>query len=462
MGLPLGERILAFGELNIEDVTNLVRVGPTKIQEWDGTTWNSVAHAALTGSVLSRVQFAYPELSGTKIIAFTNFQDNIRKYTGSGNDADLGGSPPKARFILNYRGYLMIAYVNDAGTIRRSRVQWSDTGDIENWSSGDAGIVDLIEDDSDVTNLGYFGEYTCTHKEKSIYIGYLTGTDSVFRFDRKETGSGSVSGGPLVNLPTGEQLFLSREGLRLFNGVTAPEIESSINIDLSDTMNASYLFRSWGVHIPELKEAWIGIPIGSSEEPDTIYKYNYRTQTVYKDHLKDGITRASLFTLVDDDTWDSDDESWDSDTETWDSNAALALHKRVLWGVGDTGITVQRSNSANFNGEAIDSNWDGKDFTAADFQIDDPEGRLMEWQGIEIVARGTSVKVYYSTDEGESWTLADTISLGSSFPSDSSPLVAYFRTVSTKCRPRFVNNDTDGAFDIKQFRMIAIPREERQ
>jgi hypothetical protein len=189
MGLPLGERILAFGELNIEDVTNLVRVGPTKIQEWDGTTWNSVAHAALTGSVLSRVQFAYPELSGTKIIAFTNFQDNIRKYTGSGNDADLGGSPPKARFILNYRGYLMIAYVNDAGTIRRSRVQWSDTGDIENWSSGDAGIVDLIEDDSDVTNLGYFGEYTCTHKEKSIYIGYLTGTDSVFRFDRKETGS---------------------------------------------------------------------------------------------------------------------------------------------------------------------------------------------------------------------------------------------------------------------------------
>lgn len=462
MGSAMGERILAYGELNIEDVTNLVRVGPTKVEEWDGTTWNSIANAALTGTDATRVQFAYPEISGVKIIVFTNLLDNIRKYTGTGTDADLGGTPPKARFVLNYRGYLIIGYINDSGTMRRSRVQWSDVGDIENWATGDSGTVDLLEDDKNVTALAYFGEYISVHKEKAIYVGYLTGTDAVFRFDRKETGAGAISHTPIVNLPTGEQLFLSRSGLRLFNGVTAPDIVGTINEELADSMNSEYLFRSWGVHVQELKEAWFGIPIGSSQEPDTIYKYNYVTQTIYKDKLTDSVTTASLFTVVADDTWDADTESWDSDTTTWDSNTALALHKRVIFGVGSTGISVQRTDSSDFNSVAISSNWDSKDITAADFQIDDSEGLMLEWQGVEVIARGTALSVYYSTDEGSSWTLAKTLTLSSSFPSDSSPLIAYFRVVSTKCRLRFYNASSGGAFDLKQFRPMAIPREERQ
>lgn len=462
MGSALGERILAYGELNIEDVTNLVRIGPTKVEEWDGAAWNSIANTALTGSDLTRVQFAYPEIAGTKIMVYTNLENNIRKYTGTGTDADLGGSPPKARFVLNYRGYLLIAYVNDSGTLRRARAQWSDVGDIENWSTGDAGIIDLIEDDYNITAMGLFGEYVSIHKEKAIYVGYLTGTDSVFRFDRKETGSGAIAHGTLVNLPTGEQAFLSREGIRLFNGVTAPGIPSSINEELSDSMNVEFLFRAWGVHIRELNEAWFGLPIGSREEPDTIYKYNYMTKTLYKDLLTDNVTVASLFTKVADDTIDSNNEPIDSQSRTYDSNTALALHKRVIWGVGSTGISVERTDSSDFNGVAISSQWEGKDFNASDFQLDDSEGSLLEWQGIEVIARGTALTVQYSTDEGETWTTAKVLSLSSSYPSDTSPLIAYFRAVSSKCRPRFLNAETGGAFEIKQFRMMAVLREERQ
>lgn len=462
MGSPLSERILAYGELNIEDVTNLIRIGPTRVQEWNGSSWNNIAHVPLTGSDLTRVQISYPEIAGTKVIVFTNLQDNIRKYTGTGIDADLGGSPPKAKFCLNYRGYLLLAYINDLGTLRRSRVQWSDVGDIENWTTGDAGIADLIEDDSDETALAYFGEGVSIHKEKSIYVGYLTGTDSVFRFDRKETGAGAISHTPIVNLPTGEQIFLSRSGIRLFNGVTAPDIPGTINAELADSMNSEFLFRSWGIHLIELKEAWFGIPIGSSEEPDTVYKYNYATQTIYKDRLTDNLTTASLFTLVADETWDGDPESWDSDTSTWDSNVALALNKRVLWGVGPTGISVQRTSSADFNGVPISSEWESKDITAADFQLDDSEGLLLEWQGVEIIARGTAMVVDYSTDEGETWTTIKTLALESSYPLDSSPDIVYFRVVATKCRFRFSNALSGGAFELKQFRPIAIPREERQ
>jgi hypothetical protein len=87
---------------------------------------------------------------------------------------------------------------------------------------------------------------------------------------------------------------------------------------------------------------------------------------------------------------------------------------------------------------------------------------MMEWQGIEVIAKGTALVVEYSTDEGATWTTAKTLTLDSSFPADSSPDIVYFRTVATKCRPRFSNAVSGGAFEIKQFRMIAVPREERQ
>ena len=461
MGDPLTERILNYGELNRDNITYFVRIGPTRVEVWNGAVWTSIANTALTGTDVTTVDFAYPEIGGSKIMVYTNLEDNIRKFTGAGNDADLGGSPPKAKYLLNYNGYLLLANIDAAGSRYRSRVQWPDAGDPENWSTGDAGAVDLLEDDLEITGAKIFGEYAAIHKERAIYLGYLTGTDQVFRFDRKEVGSGAIAHMAIVNIPTGQQIYLSREGLRLFNGITAPAIPSTINEELADSMNVQFLFRNWGVIVRDLNEVHFGICIGSSEEPDTIYKYNYLTQTVYKDQPATGITVAGLYTKTADDSWDSDSETWDSDTTNWDSQSALALHQRVVYAQGDTGLSIERSDTADFNGEAIESFWEGKDFTAFDFQHDDSEGSLMEWQGIEIVARGTSVSVYYSTDEGASFTLARTITLTSDFPLDSAPLIAYFRAVSSKCRPKFVNEDEGGALEIKQFRMMAVSREER-
>lgn len=460
MGDALGERILGYGELERDNIKYLVRVGPTKAQVWTGSAWSNIHNTLLTGDDLTTVSFAYPEISGSKVLVYSNYEDAIRKYTGTGNDAALGGSPPKAKHLLNYRGYLLLANINDAGSAYRSRVQWPDAGDPENWSTGDAGSTNLLEDDLEITAMGLFGDYAAVHKERSIYLGYLTGNDDVFRFDRKETGAGAISQATIVNLPTGEQMFLSREGLRLFNGNTAPGIESSVNEELADSMVVEFLYRSWGILVRELNEAWFGIPVFGREEPDTIYKYNYKTGTIFKDSLTDDITTGSLFTKTADDTIDGDPDPIDSDPSDIDSTIDLALHKRVIFAVGETGISVERTDSANFNGVAIDSLGETKDFTAADFGYDDAEGSLMEWQGVSVVAKGTALTLEYSTNEGASFTPISTKTLTSAFPSDSSPVVFYFRTVGSKCRFRLSNNSLNGSFELRQFRPIAVLREE--
>jgi hypothetical protein len=147
--------------------------------------WTDRASAALTGGDNDMVSVAFPLLSGARILVYTNGVDAIRKYEGGADDAVLGGTPPISKFALSFGPYLILAYVTDGGNVYPWRVQWCDTGNPEEWSANDAGSVNLLEDSGDITGVGYYGPYVTIHKDSAIYVGYLTGTSSIFRFERK-------------------------------------------------------------------------------------------------------------------------------------------------------------------------------------------------------------------------------------------------------------------------------------
>lgn len=470
LGATLAERILAYGGFQENGVNYLLRVGPTKVQSLDasGTSWVDIHNSLLAGGDDLTVDFAFPLLSGLRVAVYTNYVNNIRKWTGTGNDSDLSGAP-KCKFLLNYKGYLMALNVDDGSPNKfRQRVQWCDVGDIEEWDESvpgsQAGAVDLLEDDLEITGGAYFGDYAAIHKANSIYLGYLTGNDDIFRFDRKETTAGTCAHKTILNLPSGNQIFLSTSGFRLFNGISAPWIESTINEEIVEFLNPSFNYRCWGIIVKELNEAWFGLTIGSDALPRTIYKYNYLTGDLFKDSFADTVgmvTAAGLFLKSTDASWDSDSDSWDTDTSRWDTITALAANPRVIWGF-DEGISIERTDSPNDNGIAIAAFWDSKDFTAEDFGVEEAEGTLMEWQEVEIVAKGTGLTLSYSTDEGVTFTPLKTFALNSEFQTDATPARAYFRKTSTKLRLRFENSVLSGTFSLKQFRIKAIAREERR
>lgn len=461
VGSSLAERILGMAELEVGIQTYLLRVGLTKVELLNKSTgvWASVASSALTASADEQVSFAFPLISAVKTMVFTNGVDPIRKFNGSGNDAALGGSPPKARFVCSFGPYLVLAYVFDGGNTYYTRVQWCDTGLPETWSGGNAGSQELNEDSSEITGIKVWGDFVSIHKETSIYLGQLVTTSDVFRFSRKETGSGTLAHGSIQNLPTGEQIFLSREGIRLFNGVTAPLIDAPVNEELRDSINPTYGFRATSVLVRDIDEYWVGVPIGDQEEPETIYKYNYRTGQVYKD-TRPGLMSMTLFRNTDQEDWDSDSESWDSDTTRWDSVNDLSLHKRVMFGFED-GVTTERTSSANDDGSAIDGIWDSKDFNILDLDESQIIGTMVRWDQLEIWAKGSNVTVYYSTDSGTTWTLIGTVGLDSDYPTDDAPDFLYFDVFSSKIRFRFRNNTVGETFSLKQFWIGATPREVR-
>lgn len=460
LGTSLGERVQYMAELDTGANTYFTRIGLTKFEELNKATlvWSDRAHAPLTGVVSDQISVAFPLLSGARVMVYTNGRDAIRKYIGGVNDAVLGGSPPLAKILIYYAGYLILMNITVGGNRFPWRVDWSDTGDIEQYSTGSAGSANLLEDSGDITGGGNWGQYFTVHKENAIYLAAQTNTSQVFRFERKETGAGAIAHRTVVSIPSGEQIFLSRDGLRLFNGISAPLIESPINDELRDYLNPEMAYKSWGKLIKELDEIHIGVPIGSDEEPTTIYKFNYRTRQVHKD-IRANITAVGEYrNTIGQIAWDDLPTTWDGWVGPWDSVSLASLNPIHTFGFSDGSTTYQDTGSSDV-GEAISGEWDSRDHTSVDLERE--HDLFVRWQEIRLWAKGSgTVTVYYTLDGGVTYMTAGTISLSSEFPSDYSPQVVWLDAVSTRFGIRLVHDGNNQTFIMKNYAVVGVPREE--
>lgn len=454
-GSALATEIMKGIEFSREGTSYNIRVGTAKIQHFTGGAWTDIQHASLTGDSDDLISFAIPLLSGKQLLCMTNSVDVIYKWTGSGNTAALGGTPPKGKFLQEYGTYLVVANIT-GGTDVDTRVQWSDTADPETWGSGNAGSKDLVEDGGAITGMNLFGNYLCIHKSNSIYLGYLVNTTAVFRFERKATGAGTCANGSIVNFPTGEQGFLATDGLRIFTGISTTLIDAPVNDEIRDGLNFQYMHKAWGVLVKELDEAWFGIPIGSQERGETVYRYNYKTRVCYKDTRTNCNTawRSAQSTFI---TWDNTIGTWDGQSDRWD-DTALASGSQLIY-FGDTAgvVTYQDLLANSDNSSAFNAFWETKDFESED-------KRICRWQELQLWAKGGTVTIEYSTDDGVTWTevIDSPFTLTDDFPTDSAPLMVYFDVLSSKIRFRFANADGDETLGIKQYIVGYKPREFRR
>lgn len=459
LGTSMSERVVGLRELQILNNTYFLRIGPTKVELLNkaASTWASVAHAPLTASVSDRVDFAFPLLSAAKIMTFTNGFDNIRKYTGVGNDADLGGTPPICNFMVAFRGYLILAKIASYP----QRVQWCDTGDPESWtpaSGSNAGAQDLNDDPDEITGIAVFGDYVAVHKNSCIYLGYVVTTDEVFRFDRKNTGIGTCCFATIQNLPNGKQIFLATDGLHMFDGNTAPIIENALMDEIRESLNPQYLNLCWSIIVREKDEYWCAMPLGSQTEPDTIIKYNWRTGQVYKD-TRENISACGFYINATQPTWNEKTNSWNSDLTRWNDLIYLSLNPVIALG-DNAGQVSKRFPLYNDIAEVISSKWQSKDFTAQDLGSDD-QGRLVRWTGMQVWAKGNTLTVQYSIDGGLNWTTVETLTLPSDYPADDAPVYSYFDFISSQARFRFLNETTAEVWSLKKFTLMASLREMR-
>lgn len=452
------KEIMHGREFTSEDIKYNVRIGREKIEKYNATTssWDDITGASdLTGDTTDLVDTAIPMLSGKRILCITNNKDVIRKWTATGDTAALGGTPPICKFIQEYKTYLVCANIG-GGTDISQRVQWSDTADPETWTGGNTGYVDLVEDAGDITGLNIFGNYLCVHKRTSIYLGYPISSTAIFQFDRKPTGSGTIANGSVVNLPTGEQIFLASDGIRIFNGVSSNLIDAPINDEIRDELDDSLAYKAWGVLVKDKDEVWIGIPLSGSTSGEIVYKFNYVTRTLYKD-TREGANCAWIGSASAGVSWDEATGTWDEQAIRWNERGLNEDSDQINIGHTDGSVTVVDETKTSDNGATINAY-----FVTKDFQLS--QQQTARWKCIEIWAKGGTLNVDYSIDDGDTWYSCSNspVTLTNEFPSYTAPVKLWFDAVSSKIRFKFSNNTSNESLTIKQFIISYTAREMRQ
>jgi len=458
--LPLDGAIVGIDQFYDFQGNNwLLVLTENEIYKWlpASSLWSKITDDTFTGTDSNFFSYDYVRKS-TETNPWwvcTNGVDKIKKFTGTGTISDLitdypaGVTSLLAKYLAEFKTYLILMDVTEQGNRYPQRVRWSDTADPEDFINGNANYQDLSGADWIVGGTKFKGDYFVVFKERSVWVSYATGDSDIFQFDQKITGTGCSAGGTIESLGD-ELIFLGWDDVYVFNGIDYEPIGTPIQRKLFATMNPEEMSRSFGVVIEEQKEYWLFLPStnkshisgsGVSTYPDIAWCFNYNLNKWTRHSYNDFITGYGYYEL--EATMTIDDLIGTIDQQTWkfDDRTILQTAPINLFGDKDGYVYQYDRLVNNEDGETIDAWFSTKDFNPTQLM---QRFRLLR---IDVYYIGGSLNVAYSTDKGTTWTDIGTLSESRNFET---PRSLYCRADMNMARLRFRNNNSGEHFEFSR------------
>lgn len=232
---------------------------------FDISTPGSPVEIQGAASVTDDTLFSFFQLNNT-LVLLTEDRDTPLKWTGSGNVATLGGSPPAGKYGLEFENYGFIANTST----NPNRVYWSGLADAESWTA-----TDFKRLPGACTGLGVSGNDLFFFTQDSITLGRFTG-DAVapFTFDQLDTRVGCASHRSIVN-KDGILYWMGADGhVYRMNGLNPERVTELIPLTKS-RFNTAVLDRCVAVDHRELNQLWFCVGIDGSSYNDFVVAYDY-------------------------------------------------------------------------------------------------------------------------------------------------------------------------------------------
>jgi len=435
-----------------------IRVSSTKTEVYNtGTTaWDDITKSATDWTGTEGTTYYDSTVFNDKLL-ITNQVDAIQQYTGTGLCTDLSG-PPKAKFIESFNNYVVLAHIIDGGTTYPAKVQWSDTGDETDWTTGNAGSHTLDDEPDPIIGMRVLNESIVVYKANHIYIGRLIDTINVFQFYHVISGVGLLNNRCIVS-HNSVHYFLGSDGqIYGFNGTRVEGLGDEVRDQIFSRLNTDRLNTCHARKDTRTREIQFYITVAGNNWPTEVYKLNYETGAIFLDEV-DNVTATMTFkdATVADEDWDSDSATWDSDTTRWDDSLGGSGFSFKLIAKADFGVYKELDAELNDDDTAID-----QEFVTKDFSFEAHE-TLKRWLHLEFHASGSSLLLSYSTDCGSTWTAIPKDSDTTTFTLTDSCVAydAWFDTKSNYIRFKFKNNTLGESFRLRQFTLEARVAEER-
>src|SRR3990167_5362101 len=218
------------------EVASLLRVTSSRVELWNdsGNAWDNI-----TGPTIANDTTKFPQATilDDTLFFVTGSVVLLRKYSGSGNTSLVGGSPPYAKAIASYVGFLFLGNTStDGATWSPLNVQYSDDPDVD-WTPCDGNTLILDETPGDVRVLKTHARLLLAGKSDAIIAIRWTGGQTRF-VQEKIYDKGVIA--PLSWQQCGEigHIFLGSDlNLYITNGVQTKPLPFNVQKALQETMS---------------------------------------------------------------------------------------------------------------------------------------------------------------------------------------------------------------------------------
>ncbi len=249
----------------------LIRMTSTKIAYWTGAAWTDITGTDLAGTSTTRPQACTVGEIDT-FVAVNEGHDRPRKWTGSGNTATLGGTPPYAKSCEFWKGFLGLGNVSDDGvTFSPLDLVLSDDPDAT-WTECNENEIyvttlTLDETPGAIMAMKVLGDDLIVYKTDGIVVVTFTGGVTRFRRRKLDFPMGILAPLSLQSLGRNQHIFLAEDrNLYITNGQSVEQLPRNVQKSLHDNLTSA-------------KAPWA---VGMVDEDNETYHFFYeRSGTTY-------------------------------------------------------------------------------------------------------------------------------------------------------------------------------------
>lgn len=350
------------------------------------------------------------------ILVFTNGVDTLKKYDGT-NITDLSGlptSPFLCKIVAIFNNHLICLNTTEAGVRFPQRVRRSDTGNPENFTTGNAGYDDLFDSEEPITAAGLLGPYLIIYKTSSISrLEWVGDATRLFR---------PVGTVPNVGVPNPNAMsviddvhfLFGKDNIYEYNGgfdvTPLGDAVFDILFDNVSDLNRNAISSVITVYVPELKEIWVFYPTGSDTLPKDMIRVSRKGGGWFTRKLTIGISGYGFFSFAGSSLgWDDIIGSWLDQAGTWIGAPERLDNPTVhlLAATPTKQVYEYDYVESQDNGVSIAYEIETKDFYIPN--------RNIRFDRLDARVRGSGISVYYSIDGGRDWQFLGTLSPGSRY-----------------------------------------------
>jgi len=351
-------------------------------------------------------------------LVFTNAVDFIQRYDPAVNTVVQLPSLPSntvAETLALYDNSLIIAGLDEAGTKFPTRYRYSAKGDLTNWTTLEAGSVDLLEKQARAVQLLKLGPYLILYRSSAITrISIANTSNKRFSTETMITDKGIFSNVGAVDL-TDKHMVWGFDALYWYRGgYDLEEIPCNVKqmlfgpeAEISDSNRPSCHL----VSLNPVREVFGFYQLSGDTGPRKAFRYTldhgnwvFRnfSQNIWGSGVRTGGSEIDWNELVGD--WVAQVGDWNSYSTFGSVESTLLCFEKASNQNGVTAynfLTPQDFTDSAGAGVAVSTEFQTKDFSHPIL--------LIRHDRLELGLAGGTIQVDYSMDKGVSWQPLGTI-----------------------------------------------------